>query len=556
MLTHKRMLCRFLPAAWALLLALAPLFFCGCMAMPDERRETFGLRFPPPVPAEKPTAIVFMIDGLSRDVFDRLLQEGRLPNFKKYFVDRGLYCDRCVASVPSVTLSNEASIVTSVFPGRHGIMGNSWFDRSAMIERNYENLAEKNLLDGDYRAETIFERLHDATTMSLFYQAHRGATRFVENRMSGAPPYVFGLYGLVDRISLWRFEIVATIAKAQGQFPALVFAYLLATDMEAYREGVSSEAYRWALEHTDAHIGRVLRDLEAAGRLDNTVLAIVSDHGMADVTQHWPLEKFFRDDVHLRIAGQAPREDTEFEDRLAWFDRYEVILEGSGDRYWAVYLRKPRAAARESEKPAFENWLARPAPEDLRAYPTQDGKTVNLIDRLLAADAVDVLAYRGTPGKVYVATRRGKVELSRPAPDSRDVACRVIRGDDPLGYAASKAAALLDGKPHTPAEWLAATAETDHPDLPPQVMAYFDSPRAGDLAVFAASGWDFGRENKAGHGGLLPGDMGTVMLLAGPGVPHERRSEPVRSVDLGPTILELLGRPVPADIDGRSLVGR
>ena len=56
--------------------------------------------------------------------------------------------------------------------------------------------------------------------------------------------------------------------------------------------------------------------------------------------------------------------------------------------------------------------------------------------------------------------------------------------------------------------------------------------------------------------GLRPGEMFTVLLIAGPGVPHERRSSPVRSVDLGPTILELLGRPVPADIDGRSLLGR
>jgi len=46
------------------------------------------------------------------------------------------------------------------------------------------------------------------------------------------------------------------------------------------------------------------------------------------------------------------------------------------------------------------------------------------------------------------------------------------------------------------------------------------------------------------------------MLLAGPGVPHERRTAPVRSVDLVPTLLDLLGRPVPAGLDGRSLLGR
>jgi arylsulfatase A-like enzyme len=82
-------------------------------------------------------------------------------------------------------------------------------------------------------------------------------------------------------------------------------------------------------------------------------------------------------------------------------------------------------------------------------------------------------------------------------------------------------------------------------------MAYFDSPRAADLAVFAAPGWNFGFPNKAGHGGLRPTEMYVPLLLAGPGIPHERRPGPVRSVDLMPTLLGLLGRPVPAGLDGR-----
>ena len=41
-------------------------------------------------------------------------------------------------------------------------------------------------------------------------------------------------------------------------------------------------------------------------------------------------------------------------------------------------------------------------------------------------------------------------------------------------------------------------------------------------------------------------------LIAGPGVPHDRLKA-VRSVDLMPTLLDLLGRPVPAGLDGKSL---
>jgi len=255
-------------------------------------------------------------------------------------------------------------------------------------------------------------------------------------------------------------------------------------------------------------------------------------------------------------------------------------VEGSGERYRAVYLRKPlpegqrngeeKAAgllstfltsalpflAAPVEATGFENWLGHPTPQDLRAYPSRDGKAVDLVARLIAAEAVDVVACRAGPAAVHVATKKGLVELSRPSPESRSVACRVLQGTDPLGYAASKAAGLMDGRPHSPARWLEATADTDYPDLVPQTLAFFDSHRAGDMLIFASPGWDFEGGKKGGHGGVRAADMHTVLLLAGPGVPHERRSEPVRSVDLGPTILYLLGRPVPAEVDGRSLLGR
>ena len=75
---------------------------------------------------------------------------------------------------------------------------------------------------------------------------------------------------------------------------------------------------------------------------------------------------------------------------------------------------------------------------------------------------------------------------------------------------------------------------------------------AGSI-VFAAPSWDFGGVHFAGHGGLRPGDMFTTMLLAGPGVPR-RRIEFARTVDLMPTLLKLLSRPMPADLDGRPLI--
>ena len=552
---------RILTSAGAAIVALAALgLLAGCAAMPDERRATFGIDFRLPATAatEKPTAIVFFVDGVNQEVLDRLLAAGRMPNLKKYFVDRGLYAERCVANIPSVTLPNETSLVTGLFTGHHNITGITWFDRNSLVARNYEEVNQKNTLDGDYLAPTVYERLPDATTMSLFFQAHRGATKFVENWLSAGPPYYFGWYDFVDRIALWRFDLVAQVARGRQEFPAFVIAYLLAPDMEAYRSGVSAEAYVRALEHTDAQMGRILRDLEAAGRLDRTVVVWTSDHGMMDVKRHWALKRFLRDELHLAVAGEGFAEDFAFEDRLRYYERFTCVLKGTGERYRALSLRKPRPpGGTKDARPAFEpDWLARPSADDLRAFPARDGRRVDLIARLRQAEAVDLLAYRAGPNAVRLATKKGVAEAARTDPRGRRLRLTTVEGDDPLGYAATVPAEMLDGSAHDDREWLAATARSPYPDLLPQIMAYFDAPRAGDVVVFAAPGWDLANRCKAGHGGLRPEEMFTALLMAGPGVPRERRSRPVRAVDILPTILELLGRPVPADIDGRCLLAR
>jgi arylsulfatase A-like enzyme len=549
-----------------MVLFAAAALLTGCGAWTDEREATFGFDFPPPAAEEGPSAIVFFADGVNRDVFDRMLAAGRLPMIRKYFVDRGLYARRCVSSVPSVTLACETSFVTGVFPGRHGVTGIKWFDRNRLIRRNYETIAQKNTLDGDYIAPTIYERLEGETTMSLFFQAHRGATKFAENWTSAGPPYFFGWYDLVDRLSLLRFHIAASVARQREAFPALTIAYLLWPDMEAYRSGVSTEAYQRALEHTDAQIGRVLRDLEAAGRLETTVIVLTTDHGMVDVAHHWPIEKIFREDFRLDVATQHLWEETMFEDRLAHYGKYACVLAGSGDRYWAVSLRKPKPGS-EDGKVAFENWLVRPSADDLRAYPTRDGGRIDLIRRLRKQEAVDLVAWRGGPDRIHVTNRRGTAEMTRGASAAANTnrsaqvermgtyAYRVVQGEDPLGYADALPPKMVLGQPHDAAAWLEATVDTAYPDLVPQLMTYFDAPRSGDLAVFAAPGWDLGEVHKAGHGGLRPGEMLTPLLMAGPGVPHERREAPMRAVDVVPTLLDLLGKPVPENIDGRSIVG-
>jgi arylsulfatase A-like enzyme len=110
----------------------------------------------------------------------------------------------------------------------------------------------------------------------------------------------------------------------------------------------------------------------------------------------------------------------------------------------------------------------------------------------------------------------------------------------------------------TSREWLAASVGARCPDFVPQVVEMFDSPRAGDVVVFADGDWTFDARWPGGHGSCLTRDMRIPLYFAGPSLPAGGRIDCGRLVDVMPTILELLGRNaqlanVPA-IDGVSLL--
>ena len=118
----------------AILLVALAIAGPGCeVPGPDGPAESFGLDFTGTNPAGRHGAIVFYVDGLNARIFQEMLEAGELPAIRRYFVDRGLYAPRAVANTPSVTLANETSFVTGLFPGHHGVTGINWFDSGGSV---------------------------------------------------------------------------------------------------------------------------------------------------------------------------------------------------------------------------------------------------------------------------------------------------------------------------------------------------------------------------------------------------------------------------------------
>ncbi len=547
---------------WAIVLALTVLSLSTGCSVPGPRKpaDTFRLDFSLPAGATTGGIILFVVDGLNATTFQELLTAGQLPSIDKYFVKRGLYVPQAVASHPSLTMDNLMSIVTGRFPGHHGLPAAKWFDRNRLVFRNYETIRDKNRLDEDCTAASLYQQFPGRLTFSLFLQAHQGATHFFENRLTAGPAIAFGMDGLVDRLALYRLGQAMAVARQYRQFPALTTVYLLSVNFTAYNYGATSPQYRQAMHEMDHQLGRVLADLERCGALDKVILALVSDHGHCDTPNHGKIREYV-ESLGIPLAQATPiGREVPFHERLRRFDRVVGVPYGPGDRYWVLYLRKPLPGSSPGRH-TFAPWLDRPSAQNLRSYPAGKGNA-DLPAELADLPYVDATAYRVSPGCVRIVCKGGEIELRRvdrrmaaePSAASQDViTCHVIRGADPLGWVSSLPASALNGQPLTSRQWLEATAHTEFPDLPTGLLSYFDCPLAADLVVFPAPQWDFDGWRKAGHGGIRAAEVFAPMLLAGPGVPHGQIAV-ARTVDLMPTLLTLTGKPIPAGVDGESLL--
>jgi len=129
---------------------------------------------------------------------------------------------------------------------------------------------------------------------------------------------------------------------------------------------------------------------------------------------------------------------------------------------------------------------------------------------------------------------------------------------DPLGYTRdAKAARFVARGWHNSRDWLAATCASSYPDFVPQVVAMFDSPRAGDIVLFAADDYALTTQSVGGHGSALRRDMEITLYWSGPDLPAGGRVPCARLVDVAPTMLDILGiRHTPAieAMDGLSLL--
>ncbi|MEQ8841782.1 MAG: alkaline phosphatase family protein [Acidimicrobiales bacterium] len=267
--------------------------------------------------------VLFLWDGCNPQALHAAAASGAAPRIAE-LIERGTsFRHGAYASLPTATLANHSAAATGVFPGRSGILHNTWYDRGRdqlvdLLEFGQMITARDHLRDD---IETIHEALHrnepDAISVATYEYGDRGADwssylqmtnrepqgpltdddrrRHRSTEFMGIPEFrsysVYDAHSVADARHCWSGDL--------GGLPRFSWFTLNLTDSIGHYGGPHSEIGRAAIRDTDARMGEIIDEIDRRGVLDRTAIVMCADHGMQTTAEGEPVDL----SVPLRDAG-------------------------------------------------------------------------------------------------------------------------------------------------------------------------------------------------------------------------------------------------------------
>ena len=271
-----------------------------------------------PTPDKTRAVIVISVDGLAAFYSDDPRAE--MPTIRT-LAAAGAQASRMKACAPTVTWPNHTTLITGVLAGRHGIVGNDYFDRARrkpVIMIGDPEFDKEQIV----RAPTLYDlaKARGLSTAAIRWPATRGA-----KALDWTLPDVFSdellhqyttpsLMAECKRAGVWseseivrygqrEFRVVSDDMCTRvfnfilrNHHPNLALLHLTHVDSVEHVKGPRTpEAYA-AIKAADEQVRQVWEEAKRdyPGRL---ILLIVSDHGFT------PVERLVLPNVPLREAG-------------------------------------------------------------------------------------------------------------------------------------------------------------------------------------------------------------------------------------------------------------
>lgn len=471
--------------------------------------------------------IFILIDGAPYELFKALIENGDLPNIKKYVVERG-GLNKAVSVFPSTTGPAFIPFLMGLYPGKANIPGIRWLSKATF--QNPHRFKPPGIcsymgLDGlRFEADlpTDFSTLFDffSPASNIYNLLARGCPP-AKNLTRWIKPFAYTYAHFSHR---WRFinQIAARyLHKAVEAGDKFVMCLFPAVDTFSHLTQIQSPPVLQTYREIDTAIGQLAHSLQKANTFEETLILITSDHGMTNTHTHIDVVQHL-DDEGWRCL-HYPR---------IWRQGAVSASMVSGNGMAHLYFKNSTDG---------KGWGNR--------MPFEALHRMGLMTALLELEGLALVAGQSETGDIVVQSRAGQGVISyRRGSDENCTDTRFsyrFTGIDPLGYG-------VHYENLSSREALQRTYNSPYPDAIVQLWQIFKSNRTGDLVLSAECGYDLRAryeipEHHATHGALIAEHLHIPLAMNYP-----IAEQCIRSVDVFPTVLSLCGHNMAEyRIDGR-----
>jgi len=219
--------------------------------------------------ATKTPVILISIDGFAQNY----LIQYPTPNLHK-LMQKSLTAKALLPVYPSKTFPNHLSIVTGVYPNKHGIIHNKFYERKL---NEFYHLGAGKEQPKWLKAKPVWTRAEQHNIKSAIYFWPES-----EAKVDGVlPTYVMPYNKKTPNLTRVN-KIISWLSLPVAQRPQFVAGYFSIVDSAGHHFGRGSEELAQAIQKIDDLIGLLVTKLtQQLG--NNFDLIIVSDHGMVQI---------------------------------------------------------------------------------------------------------------------------------------------------------------------------------------------------------------------------------------------------------------------------------
>jgi predicted AlkP superfamily pyrophosphatase or phosphodiesterase len=227
-----------------------------------------------PLPADRAILILISIDGFRWDYLDR-----HQPPHLLRLAANGVRAEALIPQFPSKTFPNHYTIVTGLRLANHGIISNNMRAQDIPGEFSMSNrdvLADPRWWAGEPMWNTVEKQGRVAAAM--FWP---GSEALIGGRQATHwTPFDDGLPNQ-ERVK----RVLGWLQLPEGKRPSFLTLYFSDVDNAGHDFGPESSQVRDTVLAIDREIGGLVAGVDAIGLADRVHYVVVSDHGMAALSQ-------------------------------------------------------------------------------------------------------------------------------------------------------------------------------------------------------------------------------------------------------------------------------